>query len=79
MIWQYERKEVADKRFDQYLNEMADQGWELVYVRRGKETRVARDPDFWEVIWKRQKKGRKSFSGVAAKADAESGAVVNSQ
>lgn len=55
MIWQYERKEVADKRFDVYLTEMADQGWELVYVRRGKETRVARDPDFWEVIWKRPK------------------------
>lgn len=55
MIWQYERKEVADKRFDAYMTEMADQGWELVYVRRGKETRVARDPDFWEVIWKRPK------------------------
>jgi hypothetical protein len=55
MIWEYERREVADRRFDAYLKEMADQGWELFYARRGKETRVARDPDFWEVIWKRPK------------------------
>jgi hypothetical protein len=56
MIWEYHRKEVADRRFDAYLTEMADQGWELFYARRGKETRVARDPDFWEVIWKRPKR-----------------------
>ena len=72
MIWQYERKEVADRRFDKYLTEMADQGWELVYVRRGKETRVARDPDFWEVIWKKPKKTRKSFNGVVTQPAEES-------
>ena len=65
MIWQYERKEVPDKRFDAYLTEMADKGWELVYVRRGKETRVARDPDFWEVIWKRPKvEGEYAMAGA---------------
>ena len=68
MMWEYERKEVADKRFDAYLMEMANQGWELAYVRRGKETRAARDPDWWEVIWKRPKAGRRSANGVAKPA-----------
>jgi hypothetical protein len=57
MIWEYERKEVADKRFDSYLTEKGNEGWELAYARRGKETRAARDPDWWEVIWKRPKPG----------------------
>ncbi len=57
MIWEYLRKEVADKRLDSFLTEKGDEGWELAYVRRGKETRVNRDPDFWEVIFKRPKVG----------------------
>jgi hypothetical protein len=53
MIWEYLRKEVADKRLDAFLTEKGAEGWDLAYVRRGKETRVNRDPDFWEVIFKR--------------------------
>jgi hypothetical protein len=56
MQWEYERKEVSDKRLDSYLVEMGTAGWEMVYCRRGRETRVNRDPDFWELIWKRQKR-----------------------
>jgi hypothetical protein len=55
MTWEYERKEVHDKRLDAYLAEKGKEGWELAYVRRGKETRVNRDPDLWEVIFKRPK------------------------
>jgi hypothetical protein len=69
MIWEYHRKEVADRRFDAYLVEMADQGWELFYARRGKETRVARDPDFWEVIWKRPKRQLRQLEEVEAPAE----------
>jgi hypothetical protein len=55
MKWEYERKEVGDKRVDSYLIEMGEAGWELAYARRGRETRANRDPDFWEFIWKRPK------------------------
>jgi hypothetical protein len=55
MMWEYERKELHDKRLDMYLLEKGNEGWELAYVRRGKETRVNRDPDIWEVILKRPK------------------------
>ena len=53
MQWDYERKEVADRRLDSYLAEMGSAGWEMVHCHRGRETRVGRDPDFWELIWKR--------------------------
>jgi len=55
MQWDYERKEVGDRRLDSYLAEMGSAGWEMVYCRRGRETRANRDPDFWELIWKRPK------------------------
>lgn len=55
MLWEYERKELPDRRFDAYLVEKGNQGWELVYARRGKQTRVNSDPDWWEVIFKRPK------------------------
>jgi hypothetical protein len=59
MNWEYERKEVADKRLDAYLAEKGNEGWELVHAHRGKETRAARDPDWWEVIFKRPKAAAK--------------------
>ena len=43
MSWEYLRKEVADKRLDAFLTEKGNEGWELAYIRRGKETRVNRD------------------------------------
>lgn len=55
MLWEYERKEVNDKRLDAYLAEKGSEGWELAYCRRGKQTRVASDPDWWELIFKRAK------------------------
>lgn len=51
--WEYERKEVSDKRLDSYLTEKGAEGWELAYARRGRETKIARDPEFWELILKR--------------------------
>ena len=55
MIWQYERKELHDKRINDYLAEKGREGWELCYCHRGKITRVNNDPDLWEVILKRPK------------------------
>ena len=56
MIWEYERKEIHDKKLNDYLAEKGAQGWEMCYCHRGKLTRVNSDPDFWEVIFKRPKK-----------------------
>jgi hypothetical protein len=55
MKWEYERREVTDKRLESYLAEKGEEGWELAYARRGRMTRVAQDPEYWEVILKRQK------------------------
>lgn len=81
MMWEYERKEVNDKRLDAYLAEKGMEGWELAYVRRGKETRVARDPDWWELIFKRPKAaspqvGREAV--LAVQADKSHAAVAAS-
>ncbi|MBY0525276.1 MAG: hypothetical protein K2R98_17850 [Gemmataceae bacterium] len=53
MNWDYERKELHDRRLDAYLAEKGAEGWELTYAHRGKDTRVNTDPDMWEVIFKR--------------------------
>ncbi len=63
MKWEYERKEVSDKRLDSFLKEISEEGWELAYVRRGRETRANRDPDFWEMILKRPKREGSSATG----------------
>lgn len=55
MIWEYERKEVNEKRLDNLLAEKGAEGWDLAYARRGKQTRVNSDPDWWELIFKRPK------------------------
>ena len=55
MIWEYDRKEVHDKRLDAHLAQKGSEGWELAYAHRGKETRVNSDPDIWEVLFKRPK------------------------
>jgi hypothetical protein len=55
MTWEYQRKELHDKRIDQFLADQGAAGWELIYAHRGKATRVNSDPDMWEVILKRPK------------------------
>lgn len=55
MLWEYERKEANDKRLDALLIEKGNDGWELAYAHRGKQTRVNTDPDWWELIFKRPK------------------------
>lgn len=55
MKWEYERKEINDKRLDAFLTEKGEEGWELVHAHRGLERRAGKDPDAWEVILKRPK------------------------
>ena len=56
MKWEYDRKEINDKRLDAHLAEKGAEGWELAYAHRGIERRAGKDPDAWEVIMKRAKK-----------------------
>ncbi|MGE3808432.1 MAG: hypothetical protein AB7K24_27530 [Gemmataceae bacterium] len=55
MQWEYERKEVADRRLDAYLAEKGEAGWELVFAQHGVERRAGRDGEAWDVILKRPK------------------------
>lgn len=53
MKWDYDRKEVNDKKLESLLTEKGAEGWELVYAHRGLERRAGKDYDSWEVIFKR--------------------------
>ena len=55
VIGGHERKEVNDMRLDNLLAEKGADGWELAYARKGKQTRVSSDSDWWELIFKRPK------------------------
>jgi hypothetical protein len=71
MIWEYERKEIHDKRLNEYMAEKGAEGWEMCYCHRGKQTRVNSDPDLWEVIFKRAKNEEEATVPNAAHQMAE--------
>jgi hypothetical protein len=55
MKWEYERKEVADRRLDAYLTEKGEEGWELAYANHGVVRRAGVDNETWDIIMKRPK------------------------
>lgn len=54
--WQYKIESVPDRAFDQRINAMGKDGWELVFARRASDASDYSPTFSYEMIFKRPKK-----------------------
>ena len=66
--WEYRIESVPDRSFDQRINAMGKEGWELVFARRASDGSDYSPTFSYEMIFKRPKK---ITAGPSEKASAE--------